>query len=746
MKRLKNHDKQLPKNGSFTHVCIAKDNNGVVCGQILKLQRTVEGGFVTTVAVIHMSDFHPNHPSAVARKKYNAARGEKMETALQGEGVQIASNMATLPQHWAGATKATRRACAQARMARYFVYGRCYVSKQAFEDHVFREMCQGFWADNKGDCPFLSKRSLSLWLRAEFEIFIKYAKFIVDEHFKAALGNPFAQFLHDAGTLDDQQKREAVAISFMSMGWDKIITICFGFVSVPDGRDETTAAVLDNLCVARLDKPIKSVMASMMADRAAMTVAGTMDVEEEPCAMHDIAKLTSSAIGALVRTKNKKPVNEFNEGSKLMARALNQAKYFSYSTRLEELHKLCSLVPGGCPRIKPQVPVNGTRVSAQHNLITSLFRLNKALKLYRSFTNIPASLTDEEWNQLVEFESVINIPGTSVVIVQHEHMLLGALSFAIRSRVLKQLRQPKLNVVDLDNVTADRILPRVKKDVDSFSDTGRECLRRAQVEGERRFCHNKTEEPTGVDEPVPTERESMALCLDFRTLGGTGVRSRVLHDGHLKLKMLYLEFATTARAFTEATAPAAAAAMEEDLEDGLEEENDESHIRSLWSVELDEGAKLLAHPEEKITPDYKKLDGEEFARSFANWVKFGSNIDWRKEFPDELANKPEGYHLDPIEDLMHLDVGRIYRRLEDDFPTYGHLPRMARSSRASIAALPAESYCERCISAGNLIMNKGNTLLSDEDVDMLVALRMNRAFMEHMRKKHPDLSGQLPVI
>ena len=35
-------------------------------------------------------------------------------------------------------------------------------------------------------------------------------------------------------------------------------------------------------------------------------------------------------------------------------------------------------------------------------------------------------------------------------------------------------------------------------------------------------------------------------------------------------------------------------------------------------------------------PDYKKLDGEEFARSFANWVKFADSIDWRREFPDEL--------------------------------------------------------------------------------------------------------------
>ena len=248
----------------------------------------------------------------------------------------------------------------------------------------------------------------------------------------------------------------------------------------------------------------------------------------------------------------------------------------------------------------------------------------------------------------------------------------------------------------------------------------------------------KIEEPNGIDEPVPTERESMALCLDFRTVSGTGVPRHVLYKGHTLLRTLYLEFAETARFFkapAPAPASAAAAAME------VDEYEDDSPIRSLWSAEIFEGDELLARPVD-AAPDYKKLDGEEYARSFANWVKFADNIDWRLEFPDELSDKPAGDLLDPIRDLMHLDIGPIYARIEGDFLTYGHLPRMARSSRASIGALPAESYCERCISAGNIIMDKGNTLLPDEDVDILTVLRMNRDLMKYMRKTHPNLSKQ----
>ena len=54
-------------------------------------------------------------------------------------------------------------------------------------------------------------------------------------------------------------------------------------------------------------------------------------------------------------------------------------------------------------------------------------------------------------------------------------------------------------------------------------------------------------------------------------------------------------------------------------------------------------------------------------------------------------------------------------------------------------ALNAESFCERGLSAGNLIMTQGNTLLSDEEVEMLIILRMNRHFMEFMRAEYPDV-------
>ena len=67
---------------------------------------------------------------------------------------------------------------------------------------------------------------------------------------------------------------------------------------------------------------------------------------------------------------------------------------------------------------------------------------------------------------------------------------------------------------------------------------------------------------------------------------------------------------------------------------------------------------------------------------------------------------------------------------------------MALSSRGQIGTLLAESFCERILSQGNLVLVDGNTLLSDEELEMIVVLRMNRAFMKYMRTHYNHLSKQ----
>ena len=52
---------------------------------------------------------------------------------------------------------------------------------------------------------------------------------------------------------------------------------------------------------------------------------------------------------------------------------------------------------------------------------------------------------------------------------------------------------------------------------------------------------------------------------------------------------------------------------------------------------------------------------------------------------------------------------------------------------------PSLSFCERVLSCANDVLTEGNTLLGDEELEMLIILRMNREFMVFMREHYSHL-------
>ena len=67
---------------------------------------------------------------------------------------------------------------------------------------------------------------------------------------------------------------------------------------------------------------------------------------------------------------------------------------------------------------------------------------------------------------------------------------------------------------------------------------------------------------------------------------------------------------------------------------------------------------------------------------------------------------------------------------------------MAVASPYTIGALNAESFSERVISAANLIMDEGNTAPDDEELKMMVVLRIDREFMKFMRSKYAHVQHE----
>jgi hypothetical protein len=79
------------------------------------------------------------------------------------------------------------------------------------------------------------------------------------------------------------------------------------------------------------------------------------------------------------------------------------------------------------------------------------------------------------------------------VIDQTEKLYVHALSAPLHEKLLHDLRADTFDVVDLRRVSASPILPLRRKPKSHFSATGLECLLRAILEFERRYCGNKTE-------------------------------------------------------------------------------------------------------------------------------------------------------------------------------------------------------------------------------------------------------------
>lgn len=127
----------------------------------------------------------------------------------------------------------------------------------------------------------------------------------------------------------------------------------------------------------------------------------------------------------------------------------------------------------------------------------------------------------------------------------------------------------------------------------------------------------------------------------------------------------------------------------------------------------------------------ERLGKIEYKSAIREWVKW--KIQWRK-----LFNLPTEQNLCVIRDLMKLPLKPVMDIMEranaERENIFGYLPLMCKNSPVQLGALSAQSFAERMISAGNLLITSKRTQLDDELINKLIVLRMNRKFMEFNRK------------
>ena len=352
----------------------------------------------------------------------------------------------------------------------------------------------------------------------------------------------------------------------------------------------------------------------------------------------------------------------------------------------------------------------------------------------------------------------------------------------IAERMMGAYRGGTFKVADWKSVTASPVLPLVDKSGASFTAVGQVALQRAILEGERRFCGNKTEVLTGA--PVElTRRDKQAMLLDLRTVDCSHIAGRadLRRESKALLKERYGLYALCAHKFNEdkksaeaakesagkrsaikAVAKALGKKRKTSVAGAAASDTPAAASTSAWTDDDDDGGdddgsdddedaraeEAAAAAAAAATAALKVHFEEEFESVFKNYRKLGESIDWAAlSVTLDLGLKaPKNGVKHGIMELWYVNMGKVVKYLcvdpDMDRKLYGYLPKMATTSQGSIGALPASSFPERVNSVGNQVLTKGNSLLGPDEINKVVVLRMNRAFMKYMRQSHPEASQQ----
>ena len=754
VKRLRGDHNNDKKDG--THICLVKlaadpnDPNAPpqFCNAILKLHKTKPcpgtgvQTWLTTRAVDHLKTCHPVD-SEVGKKfaeKQKAIADDLVEQQM-AYGMP-ASDGKTQVGGTFNLSKQERSLSAQAQ---WYVYSSMQISKDEFESTWFKKMLQEVGDGER--TAILTQNKLRQFVRAEFEIFIIFLKLITKMKYAIARGNAYAQGLHDGGTLISKRKYQALALQFVAPEWKRNLVVTIGLKRSLHNKDTNVAEIWTDLVKERTGFDVDEIIARMRSDRAAKGVAEELGLEEvEVCEMHDTDKLGRAATGALVRTKNKTAINPFQEGVDLVSRAHKMGTYFGYSNRQNELEQVCKEL-GDVATVRIQVDFNSTRIAAVHGLLYSEIRLNRGLKAYELKHKPGWAFKGEDWVYARDFEGVLNATRLTSTLAQVEKDYMGAYTCLIKSMALTKLRAPTMQLIDIDAVTKETKLPRVDMPIANMSKIGQTARTRATLEGERRWCGNTGETLTGA--PVGMGRaELLCALLDKRTLGCHHITTEQRKEALKIYEEEYVKFSLTAAKYTKRLADEKRNEMEETTVKIEREQGGGSSASQLASGAIFQGT-MWSEDEDDDEADGVEVVAaeaaalEEARRVLKNWKKY--TVDWVSLFAHLKDMKKDNQSLDLTEDLMKLDIGKVYGQIEAMDTArvqFGWIPTMASSSVGQIGALSAESYCERILSCANNVITKGNTLLGDEELEMIVVLRMNREFMQFMRTHYSAIAKQ----
>ena len=582
---------------------------------------------------------------------------------------------------------------------------------------------------------------------------------IVKKHINCK-GNPFMQYIHDATTLDNSQIYLAIGAQFVPDDWSKNIVVALDFVPTKSTTGDACKILIENAFKACTSLEFDKVCSSGVQDKAALKTAELLGLEKESCDMHDGDKIGKSAIGELVRSRNRVPVNPFNEGKAVVKKFQDQAKHFHSNPSNQG--KLDNLLDRNkdLPNAKIQRDLNETRISARWNLLCSSLRMKKPMRLYEVDCGITL-LTEEDWNAGLDFEAVLNCSRKLCTLSQCEKYYVAAFGAVVRMDCHRTLTSEKIMVADLEHWQKEKPRPpRVERNVADMTALGKIARQRAIIECERQFYGNTQNLPLapGTAKLKITNREQAVQFLDPRTcMNATiGYSMEDWKQFIAALEGFYIQFFKQCKKFdrmaanestqsnTEQAQVPRGDSLLEPVQEQLyclsdsEDEDPESDAGTISSTGVPLTGRAVVVAQEDLDEANAK---EEFKKVHKAWAKYFNpvypgHLNWKALYPDlEGDARPDLNNL--METFMTLDMKPLMLHLEqvnkEKRNIFGYLPLMCKScSLVQLGTPNAQSHAERMNSSRNLLVTKHRLRLNDEIVNKMVCIKINKPFRDHL--------------
>ena len=149
-------------------------------------------------------------------------------------------------------------------------------------------------------------------------------------------------------------------------------------------------------------------------------------------------------------------------------------------------------------------------------------------------------------------------------------------------------------------------------------------------------------------------------------------------------------------------------------------------------------------PEAKKTLNDTIAADKECEREVANWIQH--KVKWKKTYNKKELSLDNNEKIDTCNYLWRVNVKIILDRLikeSGEERKFGYLPEMCYNSPVQLGALTSKSFSKRMASAANLLVDAHRLHLNDKMIDELIALCMDKKFMDRIRSNNVFLPCSL---